>query len=209
MSNLITTPPPSNTDNALTVNEIEIEGIMIDTPLVKLTKTGQTEVIHAIPFPEETTATDFTWSIDDQAIATLTPNGAECIVMAKTADRQKDSCRIRVVSGERTATNVIVSAVTPVPVWQTKAYIPEARYVHSAAAVDGKIYVMGGYSGTNTNYCYDVATDTWSTKTALPEARCYHSAAAVDGKIYVMGGYETEGYGTSNHNYCYTPSSDI
>jgi N-acetylneuraminic acid mutarotase len=202
------TPPPSDIDNTLTVNEIPIEGITISKPVVKLTEAGQTVTVRAIPLPRETTATDFTWTIDDQAIATLTPNGAECTVTAKTADRQKDSCRIRVVSGERTATNVIISAVTPVPVWQTKAPMPEPRDYHTAAAWNGKIYVMGGQNSgvKNTNYCYDVATDTWSTKTTLPETMSPSNTSVWNGKIYTLGGVVGGKPGTKS--YCYDTESD-
>jgi hypothetical protein len=186
------TPPPARPNKELTIYEIPIEGITINKPVIKLTEAGQTEVIHAIPLPNETTATDFTWTIDNPDIATLTPNGAECIVTAKTADRQKDSCLIRVISENAISLTVAVSTVPPPPpIWKSKAPVPEVCYDHSVAAWNGKIYVIGGYNGSgatlNTNYCYDVATDTWSTKAILPEGLNDPSAAAWDGKIYVHG----------------------
>lgn len=84
-------------------------------------------------------------------------------------------------------------------IWTQKADIPTPRKAHSTAAVDGKIYVIGGLA-TDTSYNnsgaipaveeYDPATDTWNRKADMPEARGYldGSSPVVDGKIYVMGG---------------------
>ncbi len=84
--------------------------------------------------------------------------------------------------------------------WTRKADIPTPRKAHSTAAVDGKIYVIGGLA-TDTSYNnsgaipaveeYDPATDTWTRKADMPVARGYldgSSLPVVDGKIYVMGG---------------------
>ena len=81
--------------------------------------------------------------------------------------------------------------------WSTKAPMPTARVAHVAAAVNGKIYVIGGAtSNTNpaavpevsTNEEYDPATDTWATKSPMPTPRRAAGAAVVNGKIYVIGG---------------------
>jgi N-acetylneuraminic acid mutarotase len=89
---------------------------------------------------------------------------------------------------------------TQAATWTQKADIPTPRKAHSTAAVDGKIYVIGGLA-TDTSYNnsgaipaveeYDPATDTWTRKADMPEARGYldgSSLPVVDGKIYVMGG---------------------
>ena len=62
-----------------------------------------------------------------------------------------------------------------------------------AAAVDGKIYVIGGRDPTgktvNTNSAYDPATNTWKDGLApLPKARDHLAIGVLDGKIYVAGG---------------------
>jgi N-acetylneuraminic acid mutarotase len=72
------------------------------------------------------------------------------------------------------------------------------RNHHDVAALDGKLYVMGGrvgssYSGgcsTNVTLTeiYDVQSGTWSTGAPLPTARSGIAAAALDGKIHVLGG---------------------
>ena len=77
--------------------------------------------------------------------------------------------------------------------WTTKASMPTARYDFSAAAINGKIYAMGGYgvsySYLNTVEEYDPVTNQWTTKASMPTARYGLAAAAINGKIYALGGY--------------------
>src|SRR5262249_17747580 len=77
--------------------------------------------------------------------------------------------------------------------WDTVASLPLA--VRNSAAVlgpDGKIYVMGGISGTGTVAAvqtYDVSADTWVSDTELPAA-VSNATAVVDalGRIEGIGG---------------------
>ncbi|MCK4330521.1 T9SS type A sorting domain-containing protein [candidate division WOR-3 bacterium] len=76
--------------------------------------------------------------------------------------------------------------------WTTKASMPTATEGAAVGVVDGKIYVIGGYSGTsflNTVQEYDQGTDSWTTKAPMPTAGAFITGAVVDGKIYVIGGY--------------------
>ena len=74
--------------------------------------------------------------------------------------------------------------------------MPEARSHHTAAVVDGKIYVLGGEIdddegepvATDRVDVYDPAADSWQQMAAMPAARDSHAAAVLDGKIYVTGG---------------------
>jgi hypothetical protein len=55
--------------------------------------------------------------------------------------------------------------------WSTGAPMATARAYASAGAIDGKIYVAGGYDGTVTTYSmevYDIAGGTWSAGTSMP-----------------------------------------
>ena len=84
--------------------------------------------------------------------------------------------------------------------WATKADMPWlGRRYPTASAVDGKIYVLWGYSGGTlaTNEEYNPVTDTWTTKASMPTARHYLASAVVAGKIYAMWGYNTS---TSSKN---------
>jgi hypothetical protein len=59
--------------------------------------------------------------------------------------------------------------------WVSKAPMQQARAGLGVAAVNGKIYAIGGTSGTKTllgtNEVYDPKTNTWSTKAPLPTPR--------------------------------------
>lgn len=72
------------------------------------------------------------------------------------------------------------------------------RVAHSSAYVDGKLYIIGGYSNATgalaTVDVLDVATNTWSNRafTGAFPPRYGHTSSVVDGKIYVIGGYSTE-----------------
>lgn len=89
--------------------------------------------------------------------------------------------------------------------WNALAPMPTKRGSPVAAAVDGKIYVIGGatmhegsdaavihparpHRAVGTNEVYDPETDTWETLTPMPTARNHAAVGVVDGMIYVIGG---------------------
>lgn len=77
--------------------------------------------------------------------------------------------------------------------WQFKAPLPAPRQGMAAAALENKIYVMGGsqfeHSTLNIVQAYDTDQDAWQTNIApLNEARINAAAAVFGGKIYVFGG---------------------
>jgi N-acetylneuraminic acid mutarotase len=88
---------------------------------------------------------------------------------------------------------------TKAATWTQKADMPTPRQGHSAAVVNGKIYVIGGI-GSETSFLnaqpipaveeYDPTTDTWTDKSDMPVPRGYleGSHPVVDGKIYIIGG---------------------
>ena len=76
--------------------------------------------------------------------------------------------------------------------WQRLASAPvEALSFAQAVALNGKIYVAGGWPNENHLLEYDPATDSWSKKRSMPLGR--HSFAMVtDGHfLYVAGGGDT------------------
>lgn len=78
------------------------------------------------------------------------------------------------------------------PAWTTMAAMPTARTYHMVAAVNNKIYAIGGYSPVM-GYLgiveeYNPATNTWTAKAAMPTPRADAAVAVVGGKIYVIGG---------------------
>ncbi len=84
--------------------------------------------------------------------------------------------------------------------WEFRAPMKQARFLFGAAAVEDKVYVMGGYGNFKPDRSYDAldsvemydpATDTWTPRKSMPKARGAISAVrGADGKIYVMGGSE-------------------
>ncbi len=84
--------------------------------------------------------------------------------------------------------------------WMTGAPAPTARTEVAVAALDGLIYVAGGFerpsswkirqSSVSTKVeAYDPATNRWSSKPDLPIGLHHAGAAVLDGALYVVGGF--------------------
>ena len=86
--------------------------------------------------------------------------------------------------------------------------MPTARTEVAAAALDGKIYVIGGYQkGAGLVEEYDPEKNSWRRRAALPKALHHVGAAAVNGRIYVIGGF-ISGVGPVDTVYEYDPGAD-
>ena len=80
--------------------------------------------------------------------------------------------------------------------WTLKFPMFQARAGLAAAAIDGKLYAVGGavhdVGGAalpvNTLEVYDPVTDRWTFKRRMPTPRLGLAAAAIDGKLYAAGG---------------------
>jgi N-acetylneuraminic acid mutarotase len=84
--------------------------------------------------------------------------------------------------------------------WTTKAPMQQARGGLCVAAVNGKIYAIGGSTASGlyppnleggfvgTNEEYDPATDTWTFKKPMPTSRSDFAIAVYQNKIYCIGG---------------------
>lgn len=89
--------------------------------------------------------------------------------------------------------------------WKALAPMPTKRGSAVAAAVGGKIYVIGGgatspgskepsihparpHLAVGTVEEYDPATNSWRARTPMPTPRNHAGVGAVGGKIYVIGG---------------------
>ena len=76
--------------------------------------------------------------------------------------------------------------------WEVKKPLPTPRHSATTNMVDGKIYVIGGYSiethqSLNVFEVYDPETDTWATKLPPPIEVVGSASAVVDNKIFVLG----------------------
>jgi N-acetylneuraminic acid mutarotase len=76
------------------------------------------------------------------------------------------------------------------------------RYQPALAALNGKLYAIGGVTPTGKLVGpveeYDPATDSWRSRASMPTPRFRLAAAAVSGKILAAGGTSTEGPYTSD-----------
>jgi N-acetylneuraminic acid mutarotase len=85
--------------------------------------------------------------------------------------------------------------------WTPGVNMPSPRAEGVAAAVDGKIYWIGGrvpevpssahfneHEDSNLNEVFDTATGRWLTRAPAPTARNSAASAVIGGKIYVVGG---------------------
>ena len=117
---------------------------------------------------------------------------------------------------------VWVSAVVIEDSWVSKAPMQVARGGLGVAVVNGKIYAIGGSTGSGsdalisgivgTNEEYDPETDTWTFKVSMPTPRTSFAIAAYQNKIYCIGGntgYSSDtGYACTGVNEVYDPATD-
>ena len=84
--------------------------------------------------------------------------------------------------------------------WMTGAPAPTARTEVAVAALNGLIYVVGGFEQSNSwkiwqssastkVEVYDPATNRWSSRPDLPMGLHHAGAAVLDGALYVVGGF--------------------
>jgi N-acetylneuraminic acid mutarotase len=66
--------------------------------------------------------------------------------------------------------------------------MPTARSEMPAVAIDGVIYVPGGFGGLSRLEAYDVEGDVWTRLADMPQGRHHLMAAAHEGRLYVFGG---------------------
>jgi len=124
-------------------------------------------------------------------------------------------------------TPVLASADAVEDSWVSKASMHEARSGLGVAAVEGKIYAIGGvissgftpsspasavYAGktsavvVDTNEAYNPESDTWTFKTPMPTSRAVFAIAVYQNKIYCIGGKTSTGY--TGVNEVYDPATD-
>jgi N-acetylneuraminic acid mutarotase len=100
--------------------------------------------------------------------------------------------------------------------WRTAAPLPNARNHLGGAALNGKVYAIGGQHGRNEDtgnqasvHVYDPATNAWKAVKSLPTARSHlgSSTVVVNGSIWVISGI-TQGRQTLRDVTRYDPGSN-
>jgi N-acetylneuraminic acid mutarotase len=89
--------------------------------------------------------------------------------------------------------------------WQSLASMPSDRQELASAALNGKIYVIGGLDAdsfpTNTVDVYNPATNSWASAAPNPTVADHNNAAVAAGKLYSFGG-------GANRTFVYDPIND-
>jgi len=82
----------------------------------------------------------------------------------------------------------------------------------ATGAVDGKIYVIGGFDGAlavlDRVQVFDTRTCTWSLGPALPRAVHHANVAAVDGRIYVLGALAGTTFTAIGDSWSWAPATE-
>jgi hypothetical protein len=73
-------------------------------------------------------------------------------------------------------------------VWSTKSAMPTGRIAAVTAAVDHKLYVVGGAANARVNEVYDPGSDLWTSVTPMPTSRSAFAGGVVNGVLYTVGG---------------------
>ena len=97
--------------------------------------------------------------------------------------------------------------------WSTHAPLSLGpRQEMGVAAVDGKVYVVGGFDASGqavaTVEMYDPATDCWTQRASLPSPLHHVNLAAVGSKLYVVGGLSGSSFSASGTTLEYDPGLD-
>jgi N-acetylneuraminic acid mutarotase len=110
--------------------------------------------------------------------------------------------------------------------WSAASAMPSGTGDSGVAALDGKIYVVGGSSffphlvpessdmgsgtwGSSVNYEYDPATDTWRKRAPMPIGLSHVGVVGFNHKLYVFGGFTSLIHANAqNAALVYDPASD-
>ena len=107
-------------------------------------------------------------------------------------------------------------------VWRTAAPALTKRTEVAVAALNDKIYVVGGFEepglGNILNFAispvleeYDSSTDRWTSRTSMPVGLHHAGIGVTGGKVYVIGGYTQSGLSVwqpIGTVYAYDPDTD-
>jgi N-acetylneuraminic acid mutarotase len=99
--------------------------------------------------------------------------------------------------------------------WQRLADLPLAVHHTAMASVGGRIYVLGGATGTSTPsdrvFAYDPEANTWSEKARLPRVTWAATAVTWQERIYLISGTAASSFSSNPgvpHTQVYSPGID-
>ena len=95
--------------------------------------------------------------------------------------------------------------------WVARASLPVARGAMAIGVINGRIYAVGGLSGSvavNHLTVYDPRTDAWTTLAPMAINRDHLTAAVLDGKLYAIGERDREIIATTAATAVYDPATN-
>jgi Kelch motif/Calx-beta domain len=120
------------------------------------------------------------------------PAGVYGYALAQCSDQGNQFYSIGGFDSAGIPTNQLLLYDAAQDIWTSKASLPVALADASAACLDERIYVLGGYNGSSVldqMFIYDIATNRWRTVLhALPTTRMAAALGAWQGKLYLAGG---------------------
>jgi N-acetylneuraminic acid mutarotase len=78
--------------------------------------------------------------------------------------------------------------------------MPSERSEVAVAAVEGQIYVVGGFDGQTELEVFDPTADRWTRGAPFPHTLHHAAAVGLNGKLLVIGGY-SDGWTASDAVY--------
>jgi len=97
--------------------------------------------------------------------------------------------------------------------WNTLPDMPVAKET-KGKIVNDKLYVIGGFNGTNSNKInvFNLTTNTWTDEYTMPVGVSAHSVAVQNDKIFIVGDYDNQNflaYFNTTNNQLYQLSSNM
>jgi len=94
--------------------------------------------------------------------------------------------------------------------WKSRRSLPTPESTPQVGAINGVLYVAGGYNGGSTSnlQAFDPTLNHWTTLQAMPGPRYQGSAAVVNSHLYVVGGWTTSPPLPNNTLFVYDPPTD-
>jgi N-acetylneuraminic acid mutarotase len=95
--------------------------------------------------------------------------------------------------------------------WTTLTAMPEQEQGAAVAAIDGIVYVAGGFKGANLAalQAYNPTTNSWTTLASMPDARYTgNGAGVINSQLYVAGGWTQNPPLPNNTLFVYDPPTD-
>ncbi|HRI02628.1 MAG TPA: kelch repeat-containing protein [Pyrinomonadaceae bacterium] len=113
----------------------------------------------------------------------IIPNSASLTVNGATLNLGSTSETVGGLAGNGT-----ITSSTALGAWTAKAALPTPRWASSVGAINGTIYVAGGYNGSHqsTHSAYNTATNTWSSKNPFLQTNAAYGV--MGGALYCFGG---------------------